>query len=238
MKTFRPRIILFSIALIFLGSCLTEPKFEFEGYGDVYIQKKLVNGVNKYVPYYFAYANTGLSSVILTLPSATQVNLSPYQNDYYTFSNNPSASDYGNSIPAAGNYSFNVTTMDGDVKVMSDVLTADEIAVPVITEAAFKAASGGIYMKWNAVSGANAYNVKLFSQSGELVFSSTLMVITKTDLLIEQNTTGWVLGNPTYNTTYRAELHVYKFEEGSTDQNYLYNLQCESFAEASVTWQL
>jgi hypothetical protein len=237
MKTKRIPGFLLLILVLFLSSCLTSPKFKFEGYSDVYMQKKKIGGVDKYLTYYFAYANTTITSAIVATPgTGGTVTLSPFQSDTYTFCNNPSASSFVTSPPTAGNYTFTVTTGDGEVQELTDNLTTTELAVPVITEASFKTSGIGIYIKWNAVSNASAYNVKLFNPAGDLVFASSLIVITKTDILIESTTTGWVTGNPIANTAYRVELHAYKFEEGATDQDFGYNLQCDSYTEASVTW--
>ena len=241
MKLSRNKINPFSlfmaVVLLSLNACLSDPDLEFEGYADVYIVKKTVNGSTKYSPYYFVYSNTALNSAVVTLPGATgPLSLEPYLSDNFIFSNKPTDSNLTSSIPAAGSYSFAVTTKEGEAHVITDNLTSSEIPVPELTEASFNTTSGSISVKWKAIATASAYNLKLYKQSGDLVFSSALFVITKTELLIDQATTGWVVGNPVLNTTYRLELNAYKFEEGATDQNYSYNVQCVAVTETNVTW--
>lgn len=228
--------LFFLVILISVTSCLKESNTEFTPFADVFIQKKPDNGSVLYAPVYYVYGNQVISSASVTLPNAGgTITLSSISSDKFTYYKPVSENDFDFYPPDAGAYSFDITSAKGENLKVQDLLALDEIGLPVIAEATYKTNNSGIYVDWNAVTDADAYNVRLYSLSGDLIFSSFMIVNTKTDYTIDQLASGWQV-NPVDKTVYLLEVHAYLFEEGATDLNYAYNVQCDAFSGTNVTW--
>jgi len=204
----------------------------------VYVKKSLVDGEEKYGLFFWAYGNKDLDSVTVEGPNDESFTLSKEQSSNIVFTLSPDSADYVESMPPTGNYTFTITsTQEGEASITSvDKLEDEELDMAAIDSTAFASAKLKTY--WTKVAGADAYMVRLYDDSDELIYVSPQMASNKTDYSFGTADNGWAdsSAKAEEGETYRVELMALLFESTSTTGNHEYNLQFISTATKEIVW--
>jgi len=221
------------------NSCMEErlkatPTF-FEGTGDIYVQKKKVDGVTMYAPYYFLHGNTAIHGASAETPNGETVELKPYE-FLDTYLKAPGEEDFTPSMIPIGEYHFTGTFGDNkETFDISDYFNAHVINFPQIDSVGYDTTNYHIYVHWSAVNDADVYKVDLLDKTGKVVFEGPALTAASSVFIIKLNTDGWTT-TPYKNDVFTLQLHAYSWDDDANDTNWFYNIECDAFSETQVTW--
>jgi len=232
--------ILLLIATGFINnSCLEErlkepPEF-FEGYGDIYVQKKKVDGETLYAPYYYLRANSSINSASVESPDGETVELNSY--DYLdTYIKEPDEEAFTTSMIELGTYYFTGTYGNNKEPFeINDSFYAHVIDFPKIDSVGYDAVDYNIYVSWESVTDAVIYTVKLLDQTGKVVFNGRPLTSAIHSFVIGLDTEGWITA-PYKGDSLILQLHAFSVDEDADNTNWFYNIECNSISETPVTW--
>jgi len=114
---------------------------------------------------------TVIAPITAASPDSITTNLINYANMGNSFYNNPV---YSVSLPTPGSYTYDVTFKDGQAISFNNTLTYNILIPPNITFLAKNATPDSIDISWNAVTNAQAYQVKV--TKGTLTGPSAIQV--------------------------------------------------------------
>ncbi len=229
--------IILLISTLFLISCedkTYENEDVLEAYGDIYIQQKKVNNEILYAPYYLLIANTSLNSANVETPDGENVELEPYEY-LTTYVKEPDENEFSTSIMPSGYYHFKGTYGDGKTYDVSDIFEANIIDFPQIDSAKFDNTNFGINVYWKTLNRANIYKVKLLNQAGKVVFNGEELDDESVEYDINIDSEGWTT-TPYTGDIFTLQLHAFLFDGDATDDNWYYNIECDSYIETQVVW--
>lgn len=242
MKT--KRLIWKSVAAFVLGSivltsCLEDPEpVALDAVPDVFVQKVVQDGIEKYGLAFWVLGNKALDSVMVEGPDDETWALEEDPAGNRVFSLIPDEEDYTDSMPDAGDYIFTVQSTQADEAALTlkDELEDDELAAVVIDSTKFNNLKLEIY--WQEVDGADASYVRLYDDTNDLIFMSSRLDGDETDYSFGIADTGWANSSNKANNgeTYRVEVMAILYESGSTSTNRDYNVQFISKAAAEIIW--
>jgi hypothetical protein len=144
------------------SSCKKDNGVQLVVFADSFI--KSVNSANSQVKYgliSYISASKSMTSVGLTGPSTQNLPMNKYNNEGTSYTLETDTSLYTTVPPAAGIYSFNAKFADGTEQVLTNNLTSSVIAPPVITSLALATDKQSVIVKWNAVTAAQAYSIRI-----------------------------------------------------------------------------
>ena len=233
-----------SLGLVFIFGCSLfyscnddSNTTEFSAIADVFVQKKLVDGVVNYAPYYYLYGNSAMTSAQATTPASETVELESFGILSYTFINEPGASDFSTSTIPIGQYTFTAVHGEDETYNVTDLFTGGDLDLPLIDSVGYNESNTHLYVSWEPVDEADAYNIKLFDLDGNLVFNSATLADDAYEFFLNENTTGWE-ATPYTDDHFILQVNAFSFDSNSTDQTWIYNLECNSVAETEIVWAL
>ncbi|TKG94682.1 hypothetical protein EYV94_12110 [Puteibacter caeruleilacunae] len=234
---------LFSLALLAFGLCGTmftscddDDDYPFEVIGDAYMKKMDVEGTTKYAAVNIIYANETMSAATVTTPTGEET-LEKFYENTTAFWNKTKAEQYVEDIPAVGNYTFKGTNVGQEQLTSVDELTDDEIDLPVITRAEYDGTSSMMELEWDKVADADAYNIKMVDEDGDIVFNGPALNDKAEDYAFGLTSSGWTKPTKAENgKTYTIHLRAYLFDDEATNANWSYNIQCISITTQEVVW--
>jgi hypothetical protein len=242
MKT--KRLILKSVAIFVLGSvvftsCLDDPEpVALDAVPDVFVQKMVQDDVEKYGLAFWVIGNKALDSVMVEGPDDGTWALEEDPAGNRVFSLIPDEEDYTDSMPFAGDYIFTVQSTQADevALTLKDELEDDELAAVVIDSTKFNNLKLEIY--WQEVESTDAYFVRLYDDSDDLVFMSSGLDNDETDYSFGLTDTGWANTSDKAQDgeTCRAEVVAILYESGTTSTDRDYNVQFISKASTEIVW--
>ncbi len=222
-----------------MTSCIDDPEPPIlDVLPDVFIQKVTGNGEEKYALAFWVFGNKELESVTIEGPEGGSWELESEAINPQIFSLFPDDEDYMPEFPVAGVYEFTVTsTQEGEAPMKADdELEDDELAAMTIDSVKFESSQVKVY--WETVTGADNYRVRLYDESGEIIFLSGQLANNKTNYSFSITDDGWA-GNgsiPETGDNCRLELLAILYETGaSVDKDY--NIQCISIASEDIVWE-
>jgi len=241
MKTtrfYKNAVLLLSVGLA-LSSCLNDKDDEFDVMADIVTLKKMINGEVKYAPAYYAYGNQSIASGTVTLPGGGTVQLESYSASTYTFLMEPDDEDFTTAPPAEGNYLFEVTSANGEVLKSSDNQEFDDLGFAVVDSVGFDENNTYLYLKWDEVTGADNYVVRLLDLSENIIFNGYSVEGDETEYNISSyhTATGTWTVTPTNGATYILRIQTAKYDPDATEDNNIYNIQEFSVSDTEITWQ-
>ncbi|WP_372776724.1 hypothetical protein [Mangrovibacterium sp.] len=202
-------------SFLLLVSCASEevlPKV----YSDAFIITKEVDGESKSGLAFHTYANVAMKSVIVESESGEINALGTYDNSAYEFYMEVADTDFSTSLPETGEYTFTVTTSEGDVITETNELAGDAIDPVEITSCEFSSTNNRIELKWEASADADYAVVVLRNDEGEVVYFNNSLSSTATSTNIPSS--GWVSDlEPVQGSTYEVELSVFLLESSDSD---------------------
>jgi len=225
-----------ALVLLVLGgfaSCKDEQETApFEVTGEVILIKRMIDDEVMYARTYFAYGNQPMQSGEVTLAEGGTLPLTAADDTKRTWQKTPAIVDFSATVPVIGQFDF--TVMNEDIEHMvSDVLEFNDLGFPTIDSAGYN--NGTIRVEWQDVANADSYLVRMVDENYELVFVGQLLNTNYTTYEIASNSGVWSK-TPANGETYMVEVHAFKFEDGATNENYLYNANDLSIASKEVVW--
>lgn len=233
--------LLFIVVLIFYNfffiSCNKEEETTYEAEADVFVKKKLVDGVVEYAPVFYVYGTASIESVTVTPPDGETETVELEQSENYTtvFEKDANGEDFSTELPDEGVYTFDILFKDGVSYSASDYLYDEELDLPVISECYWDDANSSVYVSWEPVSNVYAYSVNFFDQDNNIVFSSIAYTSDVSEVLIDIYTSLWY-ETPTNDMNLTVEVNAYSYESNATEDNWAYNIECNSFSIAETVW--
>ena len=241
LKTFNHKIsfigafLLLPVTFIFT-SCEDEKEIDvvFEGYADMYIQQKMVDNQTLFAPYYLVIANTTINSAMVETPNGETAELEPYEY-LTTYIKEPTENEFTTSVMQTGTYRFTGTYGENEPFTITDIFDGRVIGFPQIDSVGYDNTDYSIYVSWELVGGADLYKVKLLSQAGEVVFSGIELTSESNAFKLNMDTEGWVT-EPYTGDVLTLQLHAFVFDGDAGDDNWYYNIECDSYSETQVVW--
>jgi len=228
------RIIIILSMGIYFHSC-DDNDTTFTAYADVFVQKEKVDDVAKYAKVCYIYAYSPMNSATVTLPNGTDMELEAYETNNY-FYNEANSSVYEELFPFTGTYYFTATYDEGQVFESSDILEPNELELPNITSIFYDNDYEWLFLKWDDVSEADAYIVRMYSSDGEIIFNSQAISESTNEYYFDTiESTTWY-EDPIDNTSYSVTLTAILFDNDATEADQTFNIQCYSITEAEIIW--
>lgn len=230
-----------SIFLILAGftavSC-NDVEEKLEVLTDVYVVNKDFDGEVKSATSYFAYANKSLMSASVAIPNnGGNVELETQPGSNFNLAKEPADSDYTTIAPAEGSYTFTVKDMDGEIQVVSDVLSYDGLAVPHFTKINFTGSPFVLETEWAAISNADGFFIKMYNTSGKLIFSGYSVDSNILKYTITGSTnSGYWSETAVEGQTYLLQINAYTNDPEANSSNSAYNVQEISVGESQIEW--
>src|SRR5690606_4920078 len=183
---------LFVAGAAFLTACIDDPEPQplFVD-SDVFVQKIVQEGEEKYALSLWAYGNKDIQEAIVEGPNEETWELSSDPNYSHIFSLAPATEDYSDSIPAPGDYTFKITsTQEGESPVTSiDKLEDAELAAIVIDSTEYT--NNKLKVNWGIVPNADAYVLKLLDDDERVLFFSPSLAGKKSTYSFRTSDADW-----------------------------------------------
>jgi len=236
-KIFTGMLLLLATAFLYT-SCLEprlkEPEPFFEGYGDIYVQKKKVDGKTVYAPYYYLHSNSSMYSASVEAPGGEMVELKPFE--YLdTYLKEPVEEEFTTTMIETGTYYFAGSYGNNETFKINDSFYASVIDFPKIDSVGYDATDYHIYVSWDAMENADIYKVKLLNQAGMEVFEGPALASASSIFMIYLDTDGWAL-LPYKGDVLTLQLHAFSLDDEASIGNWFHNIECNSFSETEVVW--
>jgi len=236
-KSFAGMLLLLVTAFIY-NSCL-EPRLKqpepfFEGHGDIYVQKKKVDGKTLYAPYYYLHSNSSMYSAAVEAPGGEIVELKPFE--YLdTYLKEPGEEEFTDTMIETGTYYFAGSYGNEETFKINDSFYAAVIGFPKIDSVGYNATDYHIYVYWDALKNADIFKVKLLNQAGIEVFDGPELMSASNAFMIFLDTDGWTQ-LPYKGDVFTLQLHAFSLDEEASLGNWFYNIECNSYSETQVVW--
>lgn len=231
-------IYLLLLAGFIFNSCaetrLKEDGEVFDGYGDIYIQKKRVEGEILYAPHYYLHANSSIHSANVETPDGKLVELEPFE-FLDTYIKKPTEEEFKSSMIPTGMYYFKGVYGDNETFEITDIFNGATINFPQIDSLGYDTTNFYIYVSWKSLNGADVYKIKLLNQSGSLVFEGPALTHESNVYGIDIHTDGWITA-PYKGDVFTLQLHAFSLDDDANDNNWYHNIECNSFSETEVIW--
>ena len=157
--------VLLGMGLILMGfvSCNTKSSPDYSTTVDVFSQTTVYNNDTVHGIVYSVITLTPAASVEVQTPDGQTVPLDSYDGSGYSYYKQTPDSLMTSSVPVAGTYTFTVNFSGGMTATDTNTLTSDFLYPPHIVTAEYQSSTGGVYLKWDAVTNADGYQIKVFS---------------------------------------------------------------------------
>ena len=239
LKQLAAKVAIAALGSILLFSCNDNQggDIEFKAIGDVMVQKKLVDNEEVYAPLYYVYGNGAMASVTVTSPSLSTTQLESFSGGTHTFYKEPEESDFSTEMVAPGVYSFSVAYGEGENYVATDLLSGYNIDMPLIDSTGYNDVHTQFFVQWESVEDVDLYVVKLYNMDGNLAYNSPSISSGSNAFSFDTTTEGWLL-TPYADEHYKLQVHAFIFDSNATLQDWMYNIECNSFVEKEIVWDL
>jgi hypothetical protein len=230
---------MFVLSTAIFTSCLKDPEpLALEALPDVFIQRKVQEGEEKYALAFWVLGNKELESVVVDGPDEQTWELEKDNATNRIFSFFPSESDYSVNKPPTGNYKFSITSIQTNEApiMLTDKLEDKELGAMVIDSVIFT--NSKLKTSWQTLANADAYHLRMYDDTGKLIYVSPKMTKSKKDHSFGVTDQGWkIQGTKAENgKTYQIELLAILYESTSTSNNEDYNVQFISIASTEIVW--
>lgn len=228
---------LFILFLIVAGlaSCNDDENVApFQVIGEAVIVKRVINQETQYARYFYAYGNQPMASAEVDLPEGGSITLSAADQTEYTYYDLPELADFTDTVPPVGQFEFTVLNQ-GIEHFDTETLEFNDLAIPVIDSVSYS--NQTVYVGWELPDSdePDNYLVRLVDGENNIVFSGVLLPNTSEKYVIAASSNGW-LETPEQKA-YKVELYAYKYEDGFSGNDVLYNVNDISIASTDVVWE-
>jgi len=231
---------LFMMFLIVAGfaSCNDDNDTEpFDAIGEVVTIKKMDMEADTvvYARAYYVYGNQPMSSAKVSLPEGGTITLTDTDTNKRTYFKEPDAADYSTDAPQTGDFTFTVVNEDIE-STFAETTELKTLDIPEITEVTPSVSSGIITVKWDKVTDADSYVVRLKDDEGETVFVGTLLSSSVNNYQIASST-GTFTQSLVVGNTYTVDLQAILYEDTATNSDYMYNIEMIAIASQDLVWE-
>jgi hypothetical protein len=163
-------IALGALIVIGLSGC-EKIKVQNEASADVFVKAiKNAQGTTVYTSIHSVFSYNKMTSVSVKSPGGTAMQLINFDNSGNSFYNEPATSDYLPTPPMTGNYTYTVIFDDGEEKTYTNSLSSSVLATANITSLAKTANGDSVYIKWDAIPGTHAYQLKVMKGTTQIYY--------------------------------------------------------------------
>jgi hypothetical protein len=163
------------VALIMLGlSGCEKAAVTNSAVADVFVKSiKNAQGTTVYAVVHSVFSYNGMTSVSVTAPDGTVMQLTNFENGGNSFFNEPAVTDYLPAFPlsAVGTYTYIVTFKDGTAITYTNPLSAATLPPANNLTVAKTVAGDSVYVRWDAITDANFYNVEILRGTTQVYYS-------------------------------------------------------------------
>jgi hypothetical protein len=221
-----------------LTSCMDDPEpIALDAVADVFLQRITEDGEAKYALAFLVIANKNLDSVTVEGPDEVTRVLKKDNTSSQVFSIFPKTNEYTGSLPEIGDYEFTISGTQADEApiTVKDALKNEMLGELVIDSVRFF--NNRQEITWETLADAEGYVVRLFDESDDMIYASTIIDENENEYVFGVSTQGWVSSTvrAEEGQTYRLELLAILYESGSTT-NKDYNVQFISIASTEIVW--
>jgi hypothetical protein len=173
MKMERLKLYLLVIMILTGLSSCHKPSRSDGAIVDVFVKSISANGQTYFATTYDATGTDAMKSVGVHTPDGVTDSLYAYDAGYLYFYKDPSLAlgDFSTTPPTAGTYTFDVKFNDAVEKSFTNELSTSYLLPATIQSVVKAASSNSVTTTWDAVAGAQAYQLLVYN-AGNLVFSS------------------------------------------------------------------
>lgn len=227
--------VLISAGLIAFTISCGEDEIMADAKGDVFILSKTEgvgeDAVTVYGVALHAFGTVSFSKVTATLPGSMTASLASYNGSAYEYYYETDRTAFTETLPEAGNYTFDFTFITGETGTDTDVLTEDVIEPAVITNCEYNVAESKVEITWDKPDEADFFVIYMENSDGEFIYVSEALAGTKVSHEISSGTSYWY-GTPDNGATYTVIVGAFRYETAKVDLN----IQAKSMAASTVVW--
>ena len=111
-----------------------------------------------------------IASASVVSPDGTTMQLTDFTKQGNSFYNAPADSTFSSTIPSIGTYNYTVTFKDGEVLTYSNTLSSSTLLPPSFTSLTKSVHGDSVYIAWNAVTNAQAYQLKITQGTTQIYY--------------------------------------------------------------------
>ncbi len=216
-----------------MASCNDDDdKAPFTVIGETVTLKKMVDDTARYAVAYYAYGNYAMTSASVKFPSGDSIALSAMEGYKQTFYKDPASADYSKDTPEEGTFTFAVVN-EGIKHTATDKLEVKDFDIPTITELTANTGNSSISVKWDKVTNADGYVIRLKDDEDKVIFSafapntSVNFVISSSTGLKETLVSG---------ETYTVDFQALLYEDTATEADRAWNVEMISMTSEDVVY--
>lgn len=238
LNCIRNSLLILALLIAFTGCNKNEEEFSVNC--DVIFIKKKVNEEIVFGTAYVVYSNKSIASAAVTDPNGGgPINLEEFNNYDYTFYYDPGEDDFSTDLVIPGIYSFDIANTEGETIEATDEQEYSNVGFAEIYSLVFDENNEGLYIGWNGASDADAYNVRIYKDTDNLIFSGNLIDVSSTGYFVSYySATGTWSEKPVKGQNYTLQVQSIKYDSDATSNDYFYNVQEYSVTERQITWEL
>ena len=234
MKRFLKSVLPLLIICLGFISCVDDTKV-LEASADAFIIKRLFNDEHHYAMSFQVTANKEIKSATATSPAQNTINLEVVPDFKFTFTKEPTLSDYSKNIPATGEYFFEIYSAEEELLQLTDNVEFEDLFIPEITNTEFNNTSKILSVSWNPVLNADGYAVKVARPNGDVIFISYSLDFDATEYQIGTTYGNWIQP-PVVGSKYILEVHAFCYEDDIPNEEKAYNLKEIAIGEKEIYW--
>lgn len=238
IRTFKKLWLFIGVALAMAACEKEEEETELEVNTDSYIIQKNIEGEVRFAPAFYAYSNKSLESVTVTPPTSeagSAFELETVPDNALTYAKEPDSTDYQAQMPVTGDYLFEAVSEEGITVQQTDLMEPANLDIPEITTADYQGGNSTMEVKWETVSGANGYVVKIVDLQGKTIFMSYGVSADSNSFTVNQDQGQWI--GTTYNgEDYLVQVQAYAYDSDANEENFMYNIKEVSIGEFPIVW--
>ncbi len=213
-----------------LSSCQKDDnEAPFTMIAEVATVKRMINDEVNYARMYYAYGTQPMSSVKVTLAEGGLLNLTSSDASKRTWYMEPELSDFSSEMPTLGEYVFTVVNEDIE-HTFTDELGNKGLGFPVIS--GLTAKNGMITIDWVSLANAKQYKIIVRNDQNEIHYSGPLLESIAKKFEVSRST--GLSKDLVPGETYKVELMAFIYEDNTTSENYLFNVEEISITSQSV----
>ena len=155
-------MLTFIVLIIFGMSGCEKATVENQASGDVFVKSiKNASGITVYKAVHSVFSYNQMTAVTVQTPEGLTESLNSHDSNGNSFFNEPAESDYVAIAPTTGAYIYTVKFSNDETKTYSNTLTVATIQPALITSLVKSADGDSVYISWNAITSADAYQLKI-----------------------------------------------------------------------------